>query len=65
MKYKKQKKKPSLQWYSIPLNNGSKVELHRMAQKCRIDMIDTVLERSCSPLPKNMYIVGLIFNQFM
>ena len=54
----------NLQTYSIPLNTPNNSRYCRMVQKCRTNMIETVLESSWSPLSENMYIIGIISTHF-
>ena len=51
--------------YSIPLNDDSEPRGCRMVQKSRMDMIETVLERSWSRLSENIYIMGAISGWFL
>ena len=52
-------------YYSIPLNPPLTLRYCRMAQKCRMNMIETVLESSWSPLSENIYIIGSISYSFL
>ena len=52
-------------YYSIPLNDKNEPRGCRMVQKRRMDMIETVLERSWSRLLENIYIMGAISGWFL
>ena len=51
--------------YSIPLNSTAQLRASTIVHKCRMNMIEPVLERSCVPHQENIYIVGVILNIFL
>ena len=62
--------KPSLKYiniapYSIALNNSSQPRALRTVHKCRMNMIETVLESSSMGNSENIYITGVISNYFL
>ena len=51
--------------YSIPLNTPDTSRYFRMVQACRMNMIETFLESSWSPLSENIYIMRSIPYSFL